>query len=361
MDEINLQAIMGEETRSLLSAMESSAFVSCRPDRILLCTPDGQQNSFQRLTRWDMVTELVDKVNPKHKEAASLVGIPASYFPDAMRGQRTLPRNTILSLLLVTQHVAEDDLDCLSRMVLNLEQSGGDIEETWSRTAASYTRPWNADIAEVQHTLMVARVAGLYRNQSLDDTRRNLVLQHLFSWKLEHPDLFCDLSFAENVLKYCGCAPLKQGRSYPAPRISKKIGTQLKLLREDLKLVKRVDAFRRRSALCCGYFGVSSPKEISSSQRIALELENEWGDDAAKLDLFLKEDKATSVLTPRNREALIHYALVMGAGYEELQRMLIEAGCPILYPRSYEDLDLEYLRCAMENEKQNHNKKDSQK
>lgn len=357
MDEMNIKGIMGAETRSLLNAMESSSFVSCNADHILICTPDGKQNRFQRLTRWDMVSDLVDKVNPKHKDAASLVGIPASYFPDAMRGQRTLPRNTILSLLLVTQHVAEDDPECLSHMVLRLEQCEEDIEESWTRTAASYTRPWNADIAEVQHTLMVARVAGLYRNQSLEDTRRNLVLQHLFTWKLTHPELFRDLSFAESVLKYCGCAPLKQGRSYTPPKISKQIGAQLNTLREDLKLVKRVDAFRRRSALCCGYFGVSCPKEISAAQRITLELQNEWGDDAAKLSLFLKEDNNTTiVLTPRNREALIHYALVMGAGYEELQRMLIEAGCSVLYPRSYDDQDLEYIRYAMENDK---NRKES--
>lgn len=352
MEEKNINSIMGEQTRGLLSAMESSTFISCNSGHIILRAPDGKQNRFQRLTRWDMVNDLVDQVSTKHKEAANLVGIPASYFPDAMRGQRTLPRNTILSLLLVTQHVAEDDPDCLSHMVLQLEQSDEDIEESWNRTASSYTAPWSADINEVQHTLMVARVAGLYRNQSLEDTRRNLVLQHLFTWKLKYPELFRDLAFSEKVLELCGCAPLKFGQTYTPPKISKKLFTQLKTLQEDLKLVKRLDAFRRRSALCCGYFGISTPKDFSAEHRNFLELENSWGDDSSKLSLFLKEDSNTTrVLTPRHRDALIHLALVMGAGYEELQRMLIEAGCAVLYPRSYDDQDLEYIRYAMENDK----------
>lgn len=360
MNEININAIMGKETRSLLSAMESGSFLSCRTDHILICTQDGQNTRFERLTRWDMVDTLVDKVNPKHKYAAKLIGRAPSTFSDTKRAQRGLPRNTVLSLLLVMQNTAEDEPDCLSRMMLELQQSDEtaepDLEALWNRSAADYTLPWNATLAEVQHTLMAARVPGLYRNQSLDDTRRNLVLQHLFTWKLQYPELFRDLSFAESVLKYCGCRPLNKELIYTPPKISKELGAKLQTLREDLKLVKRVDAFRRRSALCCGYFGVSCTKEISTPQKTAIELENEWGDDPAKLDLFLNEDfKSADILTPTYREALIHLALVMGAGYDELQRMLIEAGCPVLYPRSYDDQDLTYIRYAMENDKNHKN------
>ena len=379
MENMNIKDIMGEQTRSLLSAMESSNFLNCDTAHIILRTPDGKENRFQRLTRWEMVENLVNRVNAKHKEAASLVGTPPTYFPDAMRGQRALPRNTVLSLLLVTQNMAENDPDCLSHIVLNVEpekidivdmkdtdnkdaedvenhwtrEEVEDIENSWNRTAAPYTAPWSADIAEVQHILMVARVAGLYRNQSLEDSRRNLVLQHLFTWKREYPELFRDLAFSEYVLKACGCKPLKPGRSYTPPKIKKKLFLQIQTLQEDLKQIKRVDAFRRRSALCCGYFGVSSIEEISAKNRIALDLECDWEHSPDKLDLFLKEDRnTTSVLTPKNREALIHFALTMGAGYEDLQRMLIEAGCAVLYPRSYDDWDLAYIRLAMENDKQ---------
>ena len=203
-------------------------------------------------------------------------------------------------------------------------------------------------VDKLNHILMEVNRAGIYdKTGDVRENRRNRVLMELVNYAQDHE---CPrdrwLTFAHEVLAYLRLPPLyRDGENHHTHNLTPK---EIELIEQWGSWQPRDDGagylkFRRECFdAYCARHGLNS---AAAHARIARKC-------------FIGEDSVRSILcsgveSNRNRggrETLVLMAIELGRGMDEANRILMEAGYPVLYPFRENPKEVEWILKLLRNQ-----------